>query len=52
METDSHEIKDKLMITPQGLIGSKRTKKENDEDDSIYFGAKEANDDPVNKYII
>ena len=52
MEADNHEIKDKLMITPQGLIGSKRTKKENNEDDSIYFGSKEAEDEPVNKYII
>ena len=37
METDNHEIKDKLIITTQGLIGSKRTKKENNEDDSVYF---------------
>ena len=52
METDNHEIKDKLIITSQGLIGSKRTKKENNEDDSVYFGSKESEEEAVNKYII
>ena len=52
METENHEIKDKLIITSQGLIGSKRTKKENSEDDSVYFGSKESEEEAVNKYII
>ena len=41
METDNHEIKDKLIITSSGLIGSQRTKKENNEDDCVYFGSKD-----------
>ena len=49
METDNHEIKDKLIITTQGLIGSKRTKKENNEDDSVYFGSKDSEENDVNK---
>ena len=47
METDNHEIRDKIMIKASGLIGSKRIKKENCEDDSIYFGYKEPEEDIV-----
>ena len=49
METDNHEIKDKLMITSSGLIGSQKTKKENNDEDCILFGAKEPDEQPVNK---
>ena len=52
METDNHEIKDKLMITSSGLIGSQKTKKENNDEDCILFGAKEPDEEPVNKYFI
>ena len=48
METDNHEIKDKLIITSSGLIGSKRTKKEGNEDDCVYFGSKEPEEEAVN----
>ena len=51
METDNHEIKDKLIITSSGLIGSQRTKKDNSEDDNLYFGAKEPEEEPVNNII-
>jgi hypothetical protein len=47
METDNHEIKDNLVIKPSGLIGSKRTKKENNEDESIYFGYKDLEEEAV-----
>lgn len=36
METDNHEIKDQLIIKPNGLIGSLRNKKEDDE--FTFFG--------------
>ena len=49
METDNHEIKDKLMITSYGLIGSQKTKKENNDEECILFGAKEIDEEPVNK---
>ena len=49
METDNHEIKDKLMITSSGLIGSQKTKKEINEEECILFGAKEPDEEPVNK---
>ena len=52
METDNHEIKDKLMITSSGLIGSQKTKKDNNDEDCILFGAKEPDEEPVNKYFI
>jgi hypothetical protein len=48
METDNHEIKDKLIITSSGLIGSQRTKKENNEDDCVYFGSKDPEEEGVN----
>ena len=47
METDNHEIKDKIIITASGLINSQKIKKENNEDESIYFGSKEPNEEPV-----
>lgn len=37
METDNHELKDQLIIRSNGLEGSLRTKKEED-DGMIYFG--------------
>ena len=40
-------MKDKLMITPSGLIGSQKIKKENNDEDCILFGAKEPNEEPV-----
>jgi hypothetical protein len=49
METDNHEIKDKLIITTSGLIGSQKTKRVNNEEDCIFFGAKEPDEEPVNK---
>ena len=52
METDNHEIKDKLMITSSGLIGSQKIKTENNDEDCILFGAKEPDEEPVNKYFI
>ena len=48
METDNQEIKDKLVITPSGLLNSKRIKKDNNDDDSIYFGLKEYEEESVN----
>lgn len=48
METDNHEIKDKLVITSSGLIGSQRIKKENNEDDCVYFGSKDPEEEGVN----
>ena len=53
METENHEIKDKLIITSSGLQGSKRTKNDSTDDDSIYFGSKESEEESVNHiYII
>ena len=52
METDNHEIRDKIMITTSGLIGSKRIKRENSEDDSVYFGYKETEEEIVKKIYI
>ena len=53
METDNHEIKDKIIITTSGLINSQKLKKENNEDESIYFGSKDPNEEPVNhKFLI
>ena len=49
METDNHEIKDKLIITSSGLIGSQKTKKENNEEECIFFGTKEPDEEPVIK---
>ena len=47
METDNHEIKDKIIITTSGLINSQKIKKENNEDESIYFGSKDPDEEPV-----
>ena len=52
METENHEAKDKLIITPSGLIGSLRNKAYNSEDSIVYFGYKEQEEYIVNKYII
>lgn len=52
METENHEAKDKLIITPSGLIGSLRNKTYNTEDSIVYFGFKEQEEYIVNKYII
>ena len=41
METENYELKDKIMINQNGLIGTSRIKKE-DNDNSVYFGYKEA----------
>ena len=38
METENHEIRDQLTITPSGMLGTSRVK---DEDDTTtYFGCK------------
>ena len=39
METENHEKKDKILIDQNGLIGSLRNKKE-ENDNSVYFGYK------------
>jgi hypothetical protein len=52
METDNHEIKDKIIITTSGLINSQKIKKENNEDESIYFGSKEPNEEPVTSIFL
>ena len=52
METENHEAKDKLIITPSGLIGSLRNKTYNSEDSIVYFGYKEQEEYIVNIYII
>ena len=54
METDNHEVKDKLIITSSGLIGSLRTKTNNSDESSVYFGYKEQNQENyiVNIFII
>ena len=39
METENHEKKDKIIITPNGLIDSLRNKKEENEN-TVYFGYK------------
>ena len=43
METENHETKDKIIITPNGLIGSLRKNRE-DNDNFAYFGYKDPND--------
>jgi len=50
METDNQEKKDKIIITPNGLIGSLRKNRE-DNDNFVYFGYKEPNDNVI-IYII
>ena len=42
METENHETKDKIIITPNGLIGSLRKNRE-DNDNFAYFGYKDPN---------
>lgn len=46
MQTEDHQTKDTLTITPNGLINSLRQKKDND-DLSVYFGYKIPDDKPV-----
>ena len=43
METDNQEKKDKIIITPNGLVGSLRKNRE-ENDNFVYFGYKEPND--------
>ena len=52
MEIENHEAKDKLIITPSGLIGSLRNKAYNTENSIVYFEYKEQEEYIVNKYII
>lgn len=40
METENHELKDKIMINQTGLIGSLRHKTD-ENDNTVYFGYKE-----------
>ena len=48
METENHESKDQITITPNGMINSLRINK-NDNDTSVYFGYK--NEDVENNNI-
>ena len=48
METENQEYKDRIVITPSGLQNSKKTKSDNNDDESIYFGMKELEEEPVN----
>lgn len=43
LETESHEKRDKITITPDGLLGSMRKKKDKN-DNNVYFGYREGND--------
>ena len=43
METENHEKKDKIIITPTGLIDSIRNKREENEN-TVYFGYKLADE--------
>ena len=43
LETESHEKRDKITITPDGLLGSMRKRKDKN-DNSVYFGYKDGND--------
>ena len=52
IETDTHEIKDKIIITPSGLINTKRIKKGNAEDEAVFFGSKELEEETVNYIYI
>ena len=47
METENHEIQDKLIITKTGLINSLRRKRESSDDYAVYFGYKEQDSDIV-----
>ncbi len=49
METENHQTKDILTITPNGLVNSFRTKNDND-DLSVYFGYKSPDDEIVSNY--
>ena len=46
METENHEKKDKIIITPNGLIGSLRVKKE-ENDNIAYFGYQDHADNVI-----
>jgi len=50
MVTENREKKDKIIITQDGLVGSKRMKKD-ENDNNVYFGYKE-NGEKVNNYCI
>ena len=50
METESHEKQDKITITPEGLSGSLR-KKKNQNDNCAYFGYKEIGENVIYKTI-
>ena len=50
METESHEKQDTITITPEGLVGSLR-KKKNPNDNCAYFGFKEINSQSI-KYTL
>ena len=53
METENQEKKDKIIIDQNGLIGSLRNKKE-ENDNSVYFGYKlpDTDNDVIKYYII
>ena len=56
METENHEKKDKIIIDQNGLVGTLRNKKE-ENDNSVYFGYKlpdkeTSKDNEVIKYYI
>ena len=53
METESKEKKDTIKITPEGLVGSLRKKKDPN-DNYAYFGFKEIGENVIKfiKYII
>ena len=46
METESHEKQDTITITPEGLVGSLR-KKKNPNDNCAYFGFKEIGENVI-----
>ena len=47
METENHEFRDNLIITPSGLVGSLRTKKDSIDDTEVLFGYKDQEEDKV-----
>ena len=51
IETENHEKKDKIIITKNGLEGSLRNKKE-EEDNFENFGYKLPDNNVINYYII
>ena len=54
METENHEFRDNLIITPSGLVGSLRTKKDSIDDTEVLFGYKDQEEDKIilNKLFI